>query len=116
MLAVATEHMMGLDIEDEDDATPSELWAAMGLILRRTRDRYGLTQDELSEITGLDRRMISRVEKGESDKLKHFVRLSWALGLRYAAVVVKAEAMVLTDGALVEWSQPLRDFLEKRED
>ncbi|NLI08798.1 MAG: helix-turn-helix transcriptional regulator [Thermotogaceae bacterium] len=54
-----------------------------GRRLREIRDRKGMTQEKLSEISGLERSYISDVERGaRSISLKNIERLASALGIQ----------------------------------
>lgn len=100
-----------LEIEMSDEAlTPDELWAALGMVLRREREKRELTQEELATISGVGRRTLSDVEKGQSDKLKHLVRLSWSMGIEFSSIVARAEAMVLAETDLEQWATALQEY------
>lgn len=106
--------LLEIDEMSEQQPTPEELWGAMGMVIRREREKRDLTQEELSAISGVERRTLSNVEKGESDKLKHFVRLSWSMGIEFSSIVARAEAMVLVESDLDQWSAPLTAHIEAR--
>lgn len=55
-----------------------------GEILREKRKEMNLTQQQLSERTGLKRSYISRIERGETDmQLSSLLRISRALNLKF---------------------------------
>jgi HTH-type transcriptional regulator/antitoxin HipB len=55
-----------------------------GEILREKRKEMNITQQELSERTGLKRTYISRIERGETDmQLSSLIRISRALNLKF---------------------------------
>jgi transcriptional regulator with XRE-family HTH domain len=60
-----------------DEAVLSEL----GSRLQRTRLERNLTQRELAEEAGVERKAVQRIEAGESVKLASFIRVLRALGL-----------------------------------
>jgi transcriptional regulator with XRE-family HTH domain len=60
-----------------DEAVLSEL----GARLERTRLERNLTQRELGEEAGVERKVVQRIEAGESVKLASFIRVLRALGL-----------------------------------
>ena len=50
--------------------------------LRRTREKKGMSQDDLADLAGLHRTVISRHELGKTDvKLSSVVKLANALGI-----------------------------------
>ncbi|OQB30272.1 MAG: anaerobic benzoate catabolism transcriptional regulator [Bacteroidetes bacterium ADurb.Bin174] len=58
-----------------------------GEILREKRKEMKITQQELSERTGLKRTYISRIERGETDmQLSSLIRISRALNLKFGLV------------------------------
>lgn len=58
-----------------------------GEILREKRKELNITQQELSERTGLKRTYISRIERGETDmQLSSLLRISRALNLKFGLV------------------------------
>ncbi|OQB30741.1 MAG: anaerobic benzoate catabolism transcriptional regulator [Bacteroidetes bacterium ADurb.Bin174] len=58
-----------------------------GEILREKRIEMKITQQELSERTGLKRTYISRIERGETDmQLSSLIRISRALNLKFGLV------------------------------
>lgn len=63
--------------------------------LRSARQRKGLTQTELSERSGVDQSVISRLENGGNNP-EHVtvVKLERALGLRRGTLVFSAEEQV----------------------
>lgn len=79
-----------------------DFYRALGTALRLERDRRGLSQDEMAEISGVERRTLSNLENGDSDKLKHFLRYAWSLGLDFSRLVLKAEALTFEDSARAE--------------
>jgi transcriptional regulator with XRE-family HTH domain len=68
---------MKIDHNLTDEAT----LAALGTRLGRTRLERNLTQRELAEQAGVERKAIQRIEAGESVTLTSFIRVLRALGL-----------------------------------
>ena len=68
--------------DDDDDANLSaELQAAFGESVRTARMRAGLKQSDLSELTGIAREEISRIENGLVNiTIKQMSRLARVLG------------------------------------
>jgi transcriptional regulator with XRE-family HTH domain len=57
--------------------------ASIGSAIRHYRQEAGLSQDELGELTGLDRFYISSLERGnESEQVKRILRILKQLGVR----------------------------------
>ena len=55
-----------------------------GEVLKGKRKELRLTQEKLSEKTGLKRSYIAKIEKGETDmQISSFVRIAEALGLKF---------------------------------
>ena len=55
-----------------------------GELLKGKRKELCLTQEKLSEKTGLKRSYIAKIEKGETDmQISSFVRIAEALGLKF---------------------------------
>jgi transcriptional regulator with XRE-family HTH domain len=79
-----------------------DFYRALGTALRLERDRRGLSQGEMAEICGVERRTLSDLENGDNDKLKHFLRYAWSLGLDFSRLVLKAEALTFEDSARAE--------------
>ena len=64
-------------LDDEDDVL-----AAFGGEVRRVRERAGISQEKLAELSGLHRTYISSVERGNRNlSLLNVVRLARALDL-----------------------------------
>lgn len=85
--------------------TLEDFYRALGSALRLERDRRGLSQDEMAAISGVARRTLSDLENGDSDKLKHFLRYSWSLGLDFSRLVLTAEALAFEDEDRAELSR-----------
>ena len=63
------------------DGTPSER-AAFGSVLRRFRERRGLSQERLAEASGLDRTFVSLLERNRRQPtLSTMLTLSRSLGV-----------------------------------
>ena len=63
-----------------------------GLIVRKLRERKGLTQEALSEQTGLDRTYISGIEVGRRNVgFRNIVKIIKALGVTSAVFFKKFE-------------------------
>lgn len=74
-------------------ATTPPLVRAIGLALREERERRGLSQEELSARSGLDRTYMSGVERGDrSPNLRTLIRVTDALAVPLSRVVMAAEA------------------------
>ena len=66
--------------------------AAFGRVLRSYRERAGLSQEELAELTDLHRTYISLLERGlNSPSLRTLVGLSRALGVTLTEMVAAFE-------------------------
>jgi transcriptional regulator with XRE-family HTH domain len=71
----------------------AEVPTAFGKALRDVRREVGLTQEELSERSGLDRTYVSGTERGtRNPTLVTITRLSRALGVSPAQLMRRAEA------------------------
>jgi transcriptional regulator with XRE-family HTH domain len=80
---------------------------AVGLAVRRTRNRQGITQAELAWQADLDRTYISGVERGvRNPSLASLVRISEALDVRLSRLVMMAEQF--QSGRLEVSSTPVR--------
>jgi putative transcriptional regulator len=73
------------DISPLMERTDPEILAMLGTRLRALRKARGLTLNEVSEQTGLDRGTVSRAEHGENTTLTTVVRLLRTYG-RLAAL------------------------------
>jgi cytoskeletal protein RodZ len=82
--------------------SPEDFYRSLGAALRMERTRRGLSQDEMAVICEVPRRTLSDLENGASDKLKHFLRYAWALGLDFSRVTLKAEALTFEEDARAE--------------
>jgi transcriptional regulator with XRE-family HTH domain len=61
-----------------------------GDIIRKRREKLGLTQAELAKLTGLDQTIISRIETGTKKLITaHAEKLLPALSLKFKLRVVK---------------------------
>jgi len=66
--------------------------AAFGRVLRSYRERAGLSQEELAELTDLHRTYISLLERGiNSPSLRTLVGLSRALGVTLTEMIAAFE-------------------------
>jgi transcriptional regulator with XRE-family HTH domain len=55
----------------------------LGDRIRSVRRHAGFTQEGLAEITGIDRRTLQRIERGDSDpRYGHLLRIAAALDIR----------------------------------
>src|SRR5574337_545304 len=52
---------------------PDPLYSAFGRLVRKHRERLGLTQDQLSQRVGLSRTSITNIERGRQKVLLHQV-------------------------------------------
>jgi transcriptional regulator with XRE-family HTH domain len=61
----------------------------LGDRIREHRVYANHTQESLAELTGIDRRTLQRIERGESDpRYGHLLRITAALGLQVADLLV----------------------------
>jgi transcriptional regulator with XRE-family HTH domain len=71
---------------DQHDA--KRLRAAFGQRLRELRDKHGLSQDSLSDATGIHSTAIGRMERGEREpRLSTILRLADGLGVQPGELV-----------------------------
>ncbi|MFJ9553559.1 helix-turn-helix domain-containing protein [Nocardiopsis sp. NPDC101807] len=69
-----------------------ELGAALGLILKELRGSRGLSASALSELSGVSRTMVSRIENGDVQPTASLLgRLSAALGITLSELISRAE-------------------------
>jgi transcriptional regulator with XRE-family HTH domain len=67
--------------------------AALGRNVRRHRDAKALTQEKLSELSGLDPTYISDIERGQRNPgIKNVAKLAKALGLTTAEMCKGVDA------------------------
>jgi transcriptional regulator with XRE-family HTH domain len=57
---------------------------SFGLAIRHYREQAGLTQQELADLTGIDRTYLLRLERGtlQSEQLRRILRVLRQLGVR----------------------------------
>jgi transcriptional regulator with XRE-family HTH domain len=66
--------------------------AALGRAIRRSRERLGLSQEELAARSGLHRTYVGGIERGERNpSYTNIVRIADALGERPSSLLVSAE-------------------------
>jgi len=62
----------------------------LGVELRRARDEKGLTHKDIADVTGIHRRTIGNLERGENTNIDNYLRYADALGLEYGWLFVQA--------------------------
>lgn len=68
---------------------PEEIF---GKIIKEIRNQQGISQEELSDRTGLDRSYLSQIENGKkSPSLSTILRISRALNLKTSELLLKFE-------------------------
>ncbi len=66
----------------------SDVLAAFGMKLRAARERVGVSQEKLAELSGLHRTYVSSVERGRCNiSLQNIERLAQALGVTMAELM-----------------------------
>lgn len=60
---------------------------AIGDNIRAERKRQKLTQEQLGEMTGLDRKTVNRVEQGHGTLIDHLLLIAYALDVPLADLV-----------------------------
>lgn len=69
------------------------------LVLRKTRDRLGVTQDQLEERSGVSRETISRIERDETDpRLSKVIAIADALGVGVDDLIHEDQGSALPTG------------------
>ena len=69
-----------------------DLASAFGLVVRRARERKGMSQESLAHLSGLHRTYIGSVERGERNlTLKSMTQIAAALGTSAAVLLAEAE-------------------------
>ncbi len=69
------------------------LGAAVGVAIRTRRTAMGLSQEQLGEISGLDRTYISGVERGvRNPTISSLGRIATALQCNLSAILIDAES------------------------
>jgi len=73
-----------------------KLEETFGKIVKNIRCQKGLSQDELSEKTGLDRTFISQIENGQRNpSLSTILKISEGLNIKPSALISKFEISYL---------------------
>ncbi|MEA5512096.1 helix-turn-helix transcriptional regulator [Crocosphaera sp. UHCC 0190] len=68
---------------------------AFGKVLQRLRKSKGLSQEELSLLSGLDRTFISRLEGGQRQPtISTVIKLAEALNVSAASIVAEVEDLI----------------------
>ncbi len=66
----------------------SDVLAAFGMKLRSIREKVGVSQEKLAELSGLHRTYVSSVERGRCNiSLQNIERLAQALGVTMAELM-----------------------------
>lgn len=66
-----------------------------GRVLQRLRKTKGLSQEELSSLSGLDRTFISRLEGGQRQPtISTLIKLAQALNVSAASIVAEVEDLM----------------------
>lgn len=99
-----------------DNPSHKDLCRAMGAVIRMERDRLKFSQDDMAFVSGVERRTISNLERGDTDKIKHFAPIAWALGWRLGKLLDKAEALIIDDDMLDAKSARTHALLAEREE
>ena len=75
---------------------------AFGIVIRRLRKERGLSQDELSNMSSLDRGFISQIERGKQQPtLLTMFGLASALKVSAARVIYEAELLLTFNGSKI---------------
>jgi transcriptional regulator with XRE-family HTH domain len=74
------------DLPDDDDWI-RERRRAIGERVRAARKRQGLTQDDVWQAAGVDRRTVQNVEAGREMKIGTLLRIAWVLEVSLADLV-----------------------------
>jgi transcriptional regulator with XRE-family HTH domain len=92
-----------------------ELYERIGLAIRKRRDKIGMTQGTLAELTGLSRTSVTNIERGGQALLVHqLLELAKALGVSPASLFVgkaKVERPISED-----MSEEFRALLDRLDD
>ncbi|MGQ4600458.1 helix-turn-helix domain-containing protein [Nocardia sp. R6R-6] len=80
----------------------------LGAMLRKARLDAGLTQEQLGELAGVSRQLVSRVEAGSSrGEIGRVAQIAGALGLRLVATAVSQRTTPSRD------QQAIQDLLSR---
>jgi transcriptional regulator with XRE-family HTH domain len=72
----------------DDEAWMSNRLRAVGDRVREARRRQGLTQDQVWQAAGVDRRTVQNIEAGREVKLSTLIRIAWVLDVPLAELLV----------------------------
>ncbi len=82
--------------DEKDKWTPKRVGAAdvaVGAVLRRVRERAGLTQDEAAEASGISKPVISKTERGErAARVTELLPLATAYGVTAEQIAAEIAA------------------------
>jgi transcriptional regulator with XRE-family HTH domain len=92
-----------------------ELYERIGLAIRKQRDRVGMTQATLAELSGLSRTSVTNIERGGQAVLVHqLVELAKALGVSPTSLLAGDNRTKVSDSAHV--TKEFRALLDRLED
>lgn len=90
-----------------------EIYERIGLAVRKRRDRIGMTQATLAELTGLSRTSVTNIERGGQALLVHqLLELARALGVSPASLLSQNRPRESDPGQVSEEIKALLDRLE----
>lgn len=91
-----------------------ELYERIGFALRKQRDKIGMTQATLAELSGLSRTSVTNIERGGQALLVHqLLELAKALGVSPASLLAtESNAKESAPGQVTEEIKTLLDRLE----
>lgn len=79
-----------------ENADNLELERIFGEVLRKRRAEFGISQEELAFLAGVDRTFVSRIERGiRQPSLRTLIGLGQALKISAADLVLEAERLYL---------------------
>jgi transcriptional regulator with XRE-family HTH domain len=80
---------------EQDSTSPrgdfSGTLRTLGLLLKSERVKRGLNRDQLAEKAGVTKRMVGKVERGETEALMEAWHMAIALGRDFSELVAEAE-------------------------
>ena len=92
-----------------------ELYERIGLAIRRRRDKIGMTQATLAELTGLSRTSVTNIERGGQALLVHqLLELAKALGVSPTSLLASESRTKDSDREHV--TEEFRALLDRLED
>jgi len=67
-----------------------------GEVLREIRKEKGLSQDDLSKTSGIDRTFISQIERGDSNpSIEYLLKISRSLDVKASDLILRLENKIL---------------------